>query len=173
MKRIFTLSAILSLSILFYSCGDDTPDNLPDRLTASAEKSVEIFGPAGGTTSIPITFTLNDFAGIQEFKNYVKSGRINTTTSFIEVTGVSEGFELVNVKLSMTRGANKVYSFTGILQNEKFQDTDQVNFSQNIIDELVTSKSGSADIELEYKANTAITTPVVVKLHLNSTFSFK
>ena len=169
MKKIFTLSAILSLSILFYSCGDDKPDNLPVSLTANAEKSFRIIASAGSETSLETTFTLDDFDAIEEFKRYVESGQINTS-SYIEVNGVSGGIELVNLKLSMTRDPSKVYNFRGPIQDEKFQTITELNFLQNIINEL--ADRGSSTIKLDYKANTDVTAPVLVTLYLNSKFLF-
>ena len=170
MKKIFISSTVLLLSILFYSCGSDKPDNLPVTMTANANKSFSIIASAGSESSQTVTFTLDDFAAIEEFKRYVESGEI-ITSSYIEVTGITGEVELVGVKLSMERDPRKIYNFRNMItENEKFNTITELNFLQNIIDEL--SSRGSSTIRLEYKANTAITTPVLVELYLNSRFSF-
>jgi|SRR5690554_2678447 len=169
MRKIFTLVSILTFSILFYSCGNDKPDDLPVSLTDNAEKSFNIIATAGSEASQTVTFTLDDFTAIKDYKKYVELGEIQTN-SFIEVRGVSGEIELVNVKLSMNRNPEKNFTLPNITQNGKFQGINELKFLENIIDEL--SSRGTSTVKLEYKANTNITTPVEIALFLNSRFFF-
>ena len=169
MRKLITLASILSFSIIFYSCGSDKPDDLPVSLTANAEKSFNIIATAGSEASQTVTFTLDDFAAIKDYKKYVESGEIQTN-SFIEVRGVTGAIELVNVKLSMNREPKKNFDLQNITQNGKFQGINELKFLENIINEL--SSRGTSTVKLEYKANTNITTPVELALYLNSHFSF-
>ena len=169
MKKLYTLSTLLFFSFLFYSCGSDKPDDLPVSINATAEKSFTITAQAGDVTTKTITFTLDDFAKLKDYKKYVDSGVIQTS-SFIEVKGVSGDVELVDVKLSMNRDPKNNFTLPDITKNEKYQGINELNFLDIIIKEV--SSRGTSTVKLEYKSNTSFTSPVIVSLYLNSVFSF-
>ena len=113
---------------------------MPVSVNATAEKLFTIIAVKGNTTSIDVTFTLDDFHALQEYKKYVESGVIQTS-SYIEDKGVSEDVELSNVKLSMDYNKTKKIVALKNISNKKYQELQQLNFMQFIIDELVENKT--------------------------------
>lgn len=169
MKKIFSLSAILFISFIFFRCGSDKPDDLPVSIKANAEKSFIITAQSGDVTSKTITFSLDDFAALKDYKKFVESGEIQTN-SYIEVKGVSEDVELVNVKLSMNRDPKNNITLPNITKSEKFQGINELNFLDIIIKEIATR--GTSTVKLEYKSNSSFSSPVTLSLYLDSVFSF-
>ena len=168
MKKLFILSSVLLLSSIFYSCSSDIPDDLPDNINANAEKSFTIIAAAGSETSQNVTFTIDDFDALKDYKKYIKSGVIQIS-SYIEVKGVAGDVELTNVKLSMSRDSKKYIDLQDINSNKKHQELPQLTFLQFIIDEIATRDSST--IKLEYKSNSNITSPVTITIYLNSRFN--
>ncbi len=168
MKKLFILSSVLLLSLIFYSCSSDKPDDLPVSINATAEKSFTIIAAAGSETSQIVTFTIDDFAALKDYKKYVESGLIQIS-SYIEVKGITGDEELTNVKLSMNRDSKKNITLQDVNSNKKYQELPQLTFLQFIIDEIATRDSST--IKLEYKANSNITSPVTITIYLNSRFN--
>jgi len=169
MKKIFPLSALLFFFFIFFSCGSDKPDGLPVSIKATAEKSFIITAQAGDVTTKTITFSLDDFAALKDYKKYVESGLIQTS-SYIEVKGVSEDVELVNVKLSMNRDPKNNFTLPNITKSEKYQGINELNFLDIIIKEIASR--GTSTVKLEYKSNSSFSSPVTISLYLDSVFSF-
>ena len=168
MKKFLILSSVLLLSLIFHSCSSDKPDNLPVSINATAEKTFTIIAAAGSVTSQNVTFTIDDFAALKDYKKYVESGLIQTS-SYIEVKGITGDEELTNVKLSMNRDSKKNITLQDINSNKKYQELPQLTFLQFIIDEIATRDSST--IKLEYKANSNIKSPVTITIYLNSRFN--
>ena len=79
---------------------------MPASINATAEKSFTIIAAAGNETSQNVTFTIDDFDALKDYKKYIKSGVIQNS-SYIEVKGIDGDVELTNVKLSMNRDSKK------------------------------------------------------------------
>ena len=133
MKKFLILSSVLLLSLIFHSCSTDKPDDLPVSINATAEKTFTIIAAAGSVTSQNVTFTIDDFAALKDYKKYVESGLIQTS-SYIEVKGITGEAELANVKLLMNRDSKKSIILQDINSNKKYQELPQLTFLQFIID---------------------------------------
>lgn len=171
MKKLYTLSVLLFLFFILFSCGDDKPNDLPVDINSTAGKSYTIIAAAGSTTSQDLTFTLEDFTALKDYLKYVESGAIQNS-SYIEVKGVTEDAELTNVKLSLKSDSKKNIALPNINSNIKFDELPHLTFMQLIINELVNSNRKTSTVKLEYNANSDITSPLTITIYLNSRFSF-
>lgn len=174
MRKLYAIS-VLSLLLLSVSCGSDKPDDLPVSLTASGSKSYVLVTAANTPQSPQVTFTMSDFAAISQYVKYVESGEVLSSSTFIEVTGISSGqeVELTGVGLTLASDAKKSISLPTITSNVKFEaDTaSRLGFFQSIMSEIL--RKGSSTVTLRYSSSGLMTnenTKLVIQI--NTRFSF-
>lgn len=176
MKKLLFIPALLSIAILFTACGESRPDDLPVTLNASAEKSFPpLIAPAGTSPTSTVTFRLEDFPGINEYKKWITKVEFIFTSSYIEVTGLTaDNVELKDVSLSLGSDANKRLLIPGsITTNGKFDidSPERLNFMQAVMDEVKTK--GSSNVVLQYTPSTnMVDENAKVTIKMNARFSF-
>lgn len=174
MKKLLFIPALLSIAILFTACGESRPDDLPVTLNASAEKSYELVASANNPQNPSVTFNLNDFSGVSQYKKWISSTEV-TSTSYIEITGIVEtdAVEMKDVTISLASDANKSLSLGTVTANEKFMidSASRLNFMQAVMDEIVSK--GSSNVVLKYTPATTMINPnAKLTIRMNTRFSF-
>ncbi len=171
MKKLFYLFAVVSMVFALASCGSSEPNDLPVSQSATATKSAQIIAAAGNTTQAEITFDKSDFAALQKYAKWVKSGTVETS-SLISVKDITESdVELTNVKLSLAKNSKVSMNLPNITGNVDFKELDHLNFLQNVVNEV--AKSGSSKVVLSYKTTNTITKPVTFAIKVDANFKFK
>lgn len=170
MKQFFSLLMVLSLILAISSCSSK-PDDLPVSQDASATKSTSIIAAAGNTTSSEITFSLSDFAALSKYAEWVEGGLV-LTSSTISVSGITAGqaVELTNVNLSLASNSKTTIDLPTVTANVVFKDLPQLNFLQNVLNEVVNK--GSSKVKLTYKTTNDITSPITFTIKIDGKFSF-
>lgn len=170
MKKLLSITLILSTLILLSACGDDIPENLPDNRNASAEKTVGMLALANSSASAEIEFRNTDFTAIQEFLNYIKDANVQTS-SYISIQGITnQDVNLTNVKLTLKRDSKVTLSLPTITANDRFDELNHLNFLQAILDEIV--RRGSSTVVLDYRSSNDMQSPVTMKIRIDSRFHF-
>ena len=169
MKKLFYLFTVVSMLVAFASCSSE-PNDLPAEQSASATKSAQIIAAGGNTTQTEITFDKSDFAALEKYAKWVKSGKIETS-SIISVKDITESdVELTDVKLSLARNSKVSMNLPNITKNVDFKEIDHLNFLQNVVNEI--AKSGSSKVVLSYRTTNTITKPVTFSIKIDANFKF-
>lgn len=171
MKKLYSLLMILAMVATFSACSkDDTPE-LPKQVASTAIKTQEMDAIKGSSSSSDIVFTRDDFNELNDFKKYVKSGKIQTT-SIIDVSKIKDGAKFSNVKLTI-KGSNpvQVLNLGEIDENTSYKGIDELNFLQKVIDE-VAGKNSKSTLELSYKVEERGTASSEMKIKLDAIFKF-
>lgn len=175
-KLLLFIPVLLSMAILFAACGESRPDDLPVTRNASAEKTFPaLIAPAGTPQNLTVTFRLEDFPGISEYKRWISKVEFIFTSSHIEFTGITaDNVELKDVSFSLGSDSNKRLLIPGsITANEKFDidSQERLNFMQAIMDEV--KAKGSSNVVLKYTpTNNMVNEDTKVSIKLNARFSF-
>ena len=177
MKKAISILTLFSLIFILTNCSSDKPDNLPVSLNGSAAKSFTLISAANATQSVEVTFNLSDFSGISEYLKYVGKGNV-LATSFIEVSGItsSQSVNLTNISLEMKSDRKKTLKLNDIDSNTKIiaNTASELVFLQNIMDEIVGSRSKSSTVILKYTPTTNMTNESnKLTIHFNTQFTFK
>lgn len=171
MKKLLFIPALLTIAILFTTCSDSKPDDLPVTLNDSAEHSVELISGAGASPELTLSFRLSDFSNATQWGTKWISKVEATSTSYIEVTGITaEDVEMTNVTLS---GAGRTLSLGTITEDNRFMidSADRLGFMQAVMDQIYTN--GSSNVVLRYTSTNRMTdenTELVIRM--NTRFSF-
>lgn len=172
MKKLITLFAVFATVMMWTACGgSDKPDDLPVSQAATATKSTNIIAAAGNTAEAEIVFQLSDFAALSKYSKWVKSGLVQTTSSIsVSQLAESQNIKLTEVRLYMASNSKINISLQDITNSITFKDLPQLNFLQNVINEVVSK--GSSTLKLHYKTSADITSPVKFEIKLDGNFAF-
>ena len=171
MKRELLFLFVFSIGMLVWSCGDDEPRiDLPGPIKDSKVYTFGITAPAGATVTLEKTIKLTDFTAIESFENYVSKG-ILSTESYIEfIKAGSENIELTNVTLQVKSNSKINYNLGTITGNVKFISLDDLNFLQQVANEMVSKKE--IMLQLKYSTSNVISTESNMNLKFDITFNF-
>lgn len=171
MKKLYSLLMILAMVATFSACSKEEKVALPKQVAATAAKMQEMDAIKGSSTSSEIVFTRDDFKELQEFKKYIKTGEIQST-SIIDVSKVKDGAKFSDVKLTI-KGSNPaaVLDLGEIDENVTFKGINHLNFLQKVVDE-VAGRSGKSTLVLSYKVDEKGKEPSEMKIKLDAIFKF-
>lgn len=171
MKRKLLFLFVFAVGILVWSCGDDEPKvDLPGPIKDSKIYSYGITAPAGATVTLDKTLKLSDFTAIESFEKYVSKG-ILSTESYIDFIKVgSENIELKDVTLQVKSNQKINYNLGTITGNTKFILLNDLNFLQQVVNEMVSKKE--IVLQLKYSSDNIISTESNLNLKFDITFDF-
>ncbi|MBK6285494.1 MAG: hypothetical protein IPF54_25045 [Draconibacterium sp.] len=171
MKRKLLFLFVFAVGILVWSCGDDEPKvDLPGPIKDSKIYSYGITAPAGATVTLDKTLKLSDFTAIESFEKYVSKG-ILSTESYIDFIKVgSENIELKDVTLQVKSNQKINYNLGTITGNTKFILLNDLNFLQQVVNEMVSKKE--IVLQLKYSSDNIISTESNLNLKIDITFDF-
>jgi hypothetical protein len=171
MKRKLLFLFVFAVGVLVWSCGDDEPKvDLPGPIKDSKIYSYGITAPAGATVTLDKTLKLSDFTAIESFEKYVSKG-ILSTESYIDFIKVgSESIELKDVTLQVKSNQKINYNLGTITGNTKFILLNDLNFMQQVVNEMVSKKE--IVLQLNYSSDNIISTESNLNLKFDITFNF-
>ncbi len=171
MKRKLLFLFVFAVGMLVWSCGDDEPKvDLPGPIKDSKIYSYGITAPAGATVTLDKTLKLSDFTAIESFEKYVSKG-ILSTESYIDFIKVgSENIELKDVTLQVKSNQKINYNLGTITGNTKFILLNDLNFLQQVVNEMVSKKE--IVLQLKYSSDNIISTESNLNLKFDITFDF-
>jgi hypothetical protein len=171
MKRKLLFLFVFAVGMLVWSCGDDDPKiNLPGPIKDSKVYTYGITAPAGATVILDKTLKLTDFTAIESFEKYVSKG-VLSTESYIDFIKVgSENIELKDVTLQVKSNQKINYNLGTITGNVKFISLDDLNFLQQVVNEMVSKNE--IVLQLKYSSDNIISTESNLNLKFDITFNF-
>ncbi len=163
---------ILALVVTFSACGDSKPDDLPVAIDASATQSVKLIAGKGTTSSTDITFSIDDFKGLEKYAKWIASGEIGTA-SFMEmiVESVEGDVKLSEVKLALKSNPKTTYKIGQVTESTKYDKYSELEFLKYVVSEVGSKKSST--VVLSFKSENEITSGVEFKIHLDGEFKMK
>lgn len=170
MKRNLMFLFVLLAGVMLGSCKKDDPKiDLPGPIRDSQTYSFGISAPQGAIVTLEKTMHLADFTKLGTYQRYVYEGALQTASFFEFAKGSAENIELKKVTLSLKENGKVKYELGTITKDQKYDTLDDLNFLQQVINELVRRKS--VTLQLSYETENAITTEV--KFHVKADVTFK
>lgn len=172
MNRKLIFLFVLALGMVAMSCKDDSEDiDIPSPISDANLYSFGITASAGSATTLARTISLDDFTALTDYTKYVYKGTINIS-SFIEfVKSSSEVTELTDVTLQVKDNTKIKYNLGTITDNVTFASLDDLNFLQDLVDELVDKDE--IVLQLSFNSTNAITSEVKLDINTNIKFELK
>lgn len=171
MNRKLMILFVFAFGISVLSCKKDDKIDLPPPITATQTYSYGITSPVGATITIERAMKLSDFTALGMYQKYVYEGKVNTNSYIDFVKGTAENVELKNVTLQVKGNTKIKYNLGTITGTEKYNSLEDLNFLQQVVDEMVGKKD--IVLELSYTSTNAITTEVKLNVVTNVTFNLR
>ncbi len=170
MNRKLMFLSIIAFGLLVLSCGKDDPKvDLPSPIKDTKIYTYGITAPAGAAVTLEQTLKLSDFTAIGTYEKYVYQGVLNTDSYIDFVKGGSENLELKEVTLQIKNNTKIKYNLGTITGNFKFTSLDDLNFLQQVVNEMVSKKE--TVLQLTYSSTNLVST--ASNLNLKFDISFK
>lgn len=172
MNRKLMFLSVIAFGIMILSCGKDEPKvDLPAPTKDSKIYTYGITAPAGASVTLEKTLKLSDFTGIGMYEKYVSQGVLNTDSYIDFVKGSSDNIELNEVTLQVKNNTKIKYNLGTINGNFKFNALNDLNFLQQVVNEIVSKKE--VVLQLTYNSDNLISTESNLNLRFDITFNFQ
>ena len=174
MNRKLMFLFVFAFGVLVMSCKKDDPKvDLPGSIKDSQTYSYGIIASESATMTLKKTMKLSDFTALGMYQKYVYEGKVNTNSYINFVKGKAENVELTDVTLEVEGNPKIKYNFDSdtITGNETFNSLEDLNFLQEVIDEMVRKKE--IVLLLKITSTNAIATEVKFNVETNVTFGLR
>jgi hypothetical protein len=172
MKRKLMFLFVFAFGILFLSCGKDDPKvDLPSPIKDTKIYSYGITAPAGAAVTLEKTLKLSDFTALGTYERYVYQGVLNTNSYIDFVKGGSESIELKEVTIQVKNNTKIKYNLGTVTGNFKFNSLDDLNFLQQVVNELVSKKE--IVLQLTYSSTNLVSTASDLNLKFEVSFNLQ
>lgn len=172
MKNKLNFLFVFAIGIMLISCGEDDPKvDLPSPIKGTKTYTYSFIADAGDNVTKEITIKLSDFTAIGTYEKYVYQGVLSTNSNIEFVKGGSDVLELKDVTLQVKSNTKIKYNLGNISGNFKFNSLDDLNFMQQVVNELVSKKE--IVLQLTYSTTNLITTASNLKLNFDVSFNLQ
>lgn len=162
---------VVAFGVMVMSCKKDDPIDLPDPIQGSRTYSFGITAPAGSTITLDRPMKLSDFNSLGVYQKYVYQGNLNTNSYIEFVKSPAVNVELNDVTLQVKNNAKLKYNLGTITGNEKYISLDDLNFLQQVVNEMVGKKE--IVLQLSYTSPNEIATEVKLNVRTDVTFNLR